>query len=170
MNLAGWADSPVILVADIDRGGVFASIVGTLELLEAHEVARVKGFIINKFRGDLALLQPGLDWLEERTGIPVLGVLPYIQDMRIEAEDSVVLDELQNQRLEQRDLDIVVIRYPRISNFTDVDARAWNRTLSFASSNRRMNLECRTSLFCLAPRIRSVTLNSSRIEGWPMRF
>ncbi|WP_164817385.1 cobyric acid synthase [Paenibacillus lautus] len=125
MNLAGWADSPVILVADIDRGGVFASIVGTLELLEPHEAARVKGFIINKFRGDLALLQPGLDWLEERTGIPVLGVLPYIQDMRIEAEDSVVLDELQYQRQEQRDLDIVVIRYPRISNFTDVDALRW---------------------------------------------
>ncbi|MEC0255169.1 cobyric acid synthase [Paenibacillus lautus] len=125
MNLAGWADSPVILVADIDRGGVFASIVGTLELLEPHEAARVKGFIINKFRGDLALLQPGLDWLEERTGIPVLGVLPYIQDMRIEAEDSVVLDELQSQRQEQRDLDIVVIRYPRISNFTDVDALRW---------------------------------------------
>lgn len=72
MNLAGWADSQVILVSDIDRGGVFASIVGTLELLEPHEVARVRGFIINKFRGDLALLKPGLDWLEERTGIPVL--------------------------------------------------------------------------------------------------
>lgn len=125
MNLAGWADSPVILVSDIDRGGVFASIVGTLELLEPHEVARVRGFIINKFRGDLALLKPGLDWLEERTGIPVLGVLPYIQDMRIEAEDSVVLDELQYQRQEKRDLDIVVIRYPRISNFTDFDALRW---------------------------------------------
>lgn len=127
MNLAGWADSPVILVADIDRGGVFASIVGTLELLEPHEAARVRGFIINKFRGDLALLKPGLDWLEERTGIPVLGVLPYIQDMRIEAEDSVVLDELQYQRQEKRDLDIVVIRYPRISNFTDFDALRWEQ-------------------------------------------
>ncbi|GAB6929793.1 cobyric acid synthase [Paenibacillus sp. JCM 10914] len=122
MNLAGWADSPVILVADIDRGGVFAAIVGTLELLEPHEAARIKGFIINKFRGDVALLQPGLDWLEERTGIPVLGVLPYIQDIRIEAEDSVVLDELHYRRQEQRELDIAIIRYPRISNFTDFDA------------------------------------------------
>lgn len=125
MNLAGWADSPVILIADIDRGGVFASIVGTLELLEPHEVARVKGFIINKFRGDLELLKPGLHWLEERTGIPVLGVLPYIQDMRIEAEDSVVLDELQYRRQEKRELDIAVIRYPQISNFTDFDALRW---------------------------------------------
>ncbi|KOP63998.1 cobalamin biosynthesis protein CobQ [Bacillus sp. FJAT-18019] len=125
MNLAGWADSPVILVADIDRGGVFASIVGTLELLEPHETARIKGFIINKFRGDLALLKPGLDWLEERTGIPVLGVLPYIQDIRIEAEDSVVLDELQYRKQEARELDIAVVRYPRISNFTDMDALRW---------------------------------------------
>ncbi|MCM3783558.1 cobyric acid synthase [Neobacillus mesonae] len=125
MNLAGWADSPVILISDIDRGGVFASIVGTLELLEPHEVKRIKGFIINKFRGDLALLKPGLDWLEARTGIPVLGVLPYIQDLRIEAEDSVVLDELQNKRRPERELDIVVIRYPRISNFTDFDPLRW---------------------------------------------
>lgn len=125
MNLAGWADSPVVLIADIDRGGVFASLVGTLELLEPHEVNRIKGFIINKFRGDVELLKPGLDWLEERTGIPVLGVLPYIQDMRIEAEDSVVLDELQYRNQQERELDIVVIRYPRISNFTDFDALRW---------------------------------------------
>lgn len=125
MNLAGWADAPVILIADIDRGGVFASLVGTLELLEPHEVKRIKGFIINKFRGDVELLKPGLDWLEERTGIPVLGVLPYIQDMRIEAEDSVVLDELQYRRQAEREIDIVVIRYPRISNFTDFDALSW---------------------------------------------
>lgn len=122
MNLAGWADAPVILISDIDRGGVFASIVGTLELLEPHEKARVKGFIINKFRGDLSLLQPGLDWLEERTGIPVLGVLPYIRDIQIEAEDSVVLDSLRHGKKEQTELDIAVIRYPRISNFTDFDA------------------------------------------------
>lgn len=122
MNLAGWADAPVILISDIDRGGVFASIVGTLELLEPHEAARVKGFIINKFRGDLSLLQPGLDWLEERTGIPVLGVLPYIRDIQIEAEDSVVLDSLRHGKREKSELDIAVIRYPRISNFTDFDA------------------------------------------------
>lgn len=125
MNLAGWADAPVLLISDIDRGGVFASLVGTLELLEPHERARVKGFIINKFRGDLALLQPGLDWLTERTGIPVLGVLPYIPELRIEAEDSVVLDELQFRRQKEKELDIVVIRYPRISNFTDFDALGW---------------------------------------------
>jgi adenosylcobyric acid synthase len=122
MNLAGWADAPVILISDIDRGGVFASIVGTLELLESHEKARVKGFIINKFRGDLSLLQPGLDWLEERTGIPVLGVLPYIRDIQIEAEDSVVLDSLRHGKKEKTELDVAVIRYPRISNFTDFDA------------------------------------------------
>ncbi|MFB5266933.1 cobyric acid synthase [Paenibacillus enshidis] len=124
MNLAGWADAPVLLVADIDRGGVFASLVGTIELLEPHEVKRIKGFIINKFRGDLSLLQPGLDWLEERTGIPVLGVLPYVPDIKIEAEDSVVLDKLPKSRAQGKELDIAVIRYPRISNFTDVDALA----------------------------------------------
>ncbi|QSF46056.1 cobyric acid synthase [Paenibacillus tianjinensis] len=123
MNLAGWADAPVLLVADIDRGGVFAFLVGTLELLEPHERARVKGFIINKFRGDLSLLQPGLDWLEERTGIPVLGVLPFLPQLRIEAEDSVVLEGTSG-RLQPgsiKELDIAVIRYPRISNFTDFD-------------------------------------------------
>lgn len=125
MNLAGWADAPVLLVADIDRGGVFASIVGTLELLEPHERARVKGFVINKFRGDVSLLQPGLDWLEERTGIPVVGVLPYIPNMDIEQEDSVVLDSYTAKALgntQDYALDIAVIRYPRLSNFTDIDA------------------------------------------------
>lgn len=126
MNLAGWADAPVLLVADIDRGGVFAFLVGTLELLEPHERARVKGFIINKFRGDLSLLQPGLDWLAQRTGIPVLGVLPFLPRLRIEAEDSVVLEGASGRlRAEQgKELDIAVIRYPRISNFTDFDPLA----------------------------------------------
>lgn len=125
MNMAAWADAPVILVADIDRGGVFAFIVGTLELLEPEERDRVKGFIINKFRGDLALLQPGLDWLEKRTGKPVLGVLPYIHNLNMEAEDSVVLDQMQKGQVpKDADLDIAVIRYPRISNFTDLDPLA----------------------------------------------
>ncbi|MNO14407.1 Cobyric acid synthase [compost metagenome] len=123
MNLAGWADAPVLLVADIDRGGVFAFLVGTLELLEPHERARVKGFIINKFRGDRSLLQPGLDWLEQRTGIPVLGVLPFLPRLRIEAEDSVVLEGTSGRLRAElgKELDIAVIRYPRISNFTDFD-------------------------------------------------
>ncbi|MGZ9583549.1 cobyric acid synthase [Paenibacillus marinisediminis] len=125
MNMAAWAEAPVILVADIDRGGVFASIVGTLELLEPDERDRVKGFIINKFRGDVALLQPGLDWLEERTGKPVLGVLPYVRNLNIEAEDSVVLEQMNkhisNSESDSYELDIAVIRYPRISNFTDMD-------------------------------------------------
>lgn len=93
MRLAGWADAPVILVADIDRGGVFASVVGTLEILEPHERDRVKGVIINKFRGDVTLLQPGLEWLEARTGKPVLGVVPYLPNLALEDEDSASLDK-----------------------------------------------------------------------------
>lgn len=124
MNLAGWADAPVILAADIDRGGVFAFLVGTLELLEPEERARVKGFVINKFRGDLSLLQPGLEWLERKTGIPVLGVLPFLPDLEIEAEDSVALDSYRSLPDSGRELDIAVIRYPRVSNFTDFDILA----------------------------------------------
>ncbi|GGH13500.1 cobyric acid synthase [Paenibacillus segetis] len=140
MNLAGWADAPVILVADIDRGGVFAFLVGTLELLEPEEKARVKGFIINKFRGDLSLLQPGLDWLEQKTGIPVLGVLPYIPDLEIEAEDSVILDSQHLKVQAERELEIVVIRYPRISNFTDFDCLAVEGDVSLRYVDRASDL------------------------------
>ncbi len=93
MRMAAWADAPVILVADIDRGGVFASIVGTLELLEPEERDRICGFIINKFRGDVSLLQAGLDWLEDRTGKPVLGVLPFMPGLELEDEDSLSLSK-----------------------------------------------------------------------------
>ncbi|MBI2286263.1 MAG: cobyric acid synthase [Nitrosomonadales bacterium] len=89
MGFAEAVDCPVILIADIDRGGVFAHLVGTLALLSASEQARVAGFVINRFRGDLALLQPGLDWLEQHTGKPVLGVLPYLHGLHLEAEDAV---------------------------------------------------------------------------------
>lgn len=120
MKVAELAEAPVILVADIDRGGVFAQIVGTLELLDPVERARIKGFIINKFRGDLSLLEPGLRWLEERTGIAVLGVVPYLKDLGIEEEDSVVLSESYPVS-GQTEIDLAVIQFPRISNFTDFD-------------------------------------------------
>ncbi|MEW6623430.1 MAG: cobyric acid synthase [Bacillota bacterium] len=119
MKTAELADAPVLLVADIDRGGVFASLIGTLELLEPHERARVKGFIINKFRGDLDLLKPGLVFLEERTGIPVLGVIPYIHDHGIDEEDSVCLSEKRGNGALNMPVQIAVIQLPRISNFTD---------------------------------------------------
>ena len=89
MGFAEAVDCPVILVADIDRGGVFAHLVGTLELLSPTEQARVKGFVINRFRGDIGLLQSGLDWLEARTGRPVLGVLPYLHGLFLDAEDAL---------------------------------------------------------------------------------
>ncbi|SEB62344.1 adenosylcobyric acid synthase (glutamine-hydrolysing) [Pseudomonas saponiphila] len=118
MGFAEAVDCPVLLIADINRGGVFAHLVGTLELLSPSEQARVKGFIINRFRGDLALLQPGLDWLEARTGKPVLGVLPYVMDLHLEAEDGI--DRRQAGKVEHV-LKVVVPVLPRISNHTDFD-------------------------------------------------
>ncbi|MGJ3441823.1 cobyric acid synthase [Pseudomonas sp. Je.1.5.c] len=118
MGFAEAVDCPVILVADINRGGVFAHLVGTLELLSASEQARVKGFVINRFRGDIALLQPGLDWLEQRTGKPGLGVLPYVTDLHLEAEDAI--DVRQPSKAAQV-LKVIVPVLPRISNHTDFD-------------------------------------------------
>jgi len=118
MGFAEAVDCPVLLIADINRGGVFAHLLGTLELLSPTEQARVKGFIINRFRGDIALLQPGLDWLEARTGKPVVGVLPYVMDLHLEAEDGI--DARQIDKAAQV-LNVVVPVLPRISNHTDFD-------------------------------------------------
>lgn len=118
MGFAEAVDCPVIIIADIDKGGVFAHLVGTLELLSDSEQARVQGFVINRFRGDIALLEPGLRWLEARTGKPVLGVLPYLHDLHLEAEDAV--DTRQVAKREER-IKVVVPVLPRISNHTDFD-------------------------------------------------
>lgn len=116
MGLAELVDAPVLLVGDIDRGGVFAQLYGTVELLTAPERKRVRGLVINKFRGDLALLRPGLEQLRTLTGIPVLGVIPYLE-VDIDDEDS--LSPRLSQTTPHKLLDIAVIRFPRISNFTD---------------------------------------------------
>jgi adenosylcobyric acid synthase len=119
MGYAEAVDCPVILIADIDRGGVFAHLVGTLALLSPSERARVAGFVINRFRGDLALLQPGLEWLERETGKPVLGVLPYLHGLYLEAEDAL---PRERDRKPDASLRVVVPALPRISNHTDFDA------------------------------------------------
>ncbi|MDO8785782.1 MAG: cobyric acid synthase [Syntrophales bacterium] len=120
MGMAEIADCPVVLVGDIDRGGVFASLVGTMELLEEKERRRVKGFIINKFRGDVSLLLPGIDFLEKKTGVPVLGVVPYFRDIYLQEEDGVAIDRLIS-RQQTGKIEIAVIYLPHISNFTDFD-------------------------------------------------
>ncbi|WP_309044012.1 cobyric acid synthase [Marinobacter sediminicola] len=117
MGFAEAADCPVLLVGDIDRGGVFAQLVGTLELISASEQQRIKGFIINRFRGDIALLEPGLDWLETRTSKPVFGVLPYLHGLVVDSEDSVSTEGSS----EAGALNVVVPVVPRISNHNDFD-------------------------------------------------
>lgn len=137
MGMAAIADAPVLLVGDIDRGGVFAQLLGTIELLEPEERARIRGLIINKFRGDKTILDPGLDILEARTGKAVLGVVPYL-DVALEDEDS--LSTALEQRQAEGGIDIAVIRLPRISNFTDFTALATEPGVSvrYVSSAREL--------------------------------
>lgn len=119
MGFAEAVDCPVIIVADIDKGGVFAHLVGTLALLSESEQRRVKGFVINRFRGDIALLQSGLDWLEERTGKPVLAVVPYLHGFHLEAEDALTGNMAAES---EQSIKVIVPAVPRISNHTDFDA------------------------------------------------
>ncbi|MBU1465914.1 MAG: cobyric acid synthase [Gammaproteobacteria bacterium] len=120
MGFAESIDCPVIIIADIDKGGVFAHLVGTLDLLSPSEQDRVIGFVINRFRGDISLLQSGLDWLEERTGKPVLGVLPFLKGFHLESEDAVAKSPIKTDT--NAKLNIVIPIMPRTSNHTDWDA------------------------------------------------
>ena len=119
MGFAEAVDCPVIIVADIDRGGVFAHLVGTLELLSASEQARVVGFVFNRFRGDIALLESGLTWLEQRTGKPVLGVLPYLHGLMLDAEDAIATSTVDGKKTAR--IRVVAPAYPRTSNHNDLD-------------------------------------------------
>jgi adenosylcobyric acid synthase len=118
MGFAEAVDCPVVLVADIDRGGVFAHLTGTLACLSESEQARTRGFIINRFRGDKSLLAPGLDWLTARTGKPVFGVLPYLHGLHLDAEDAIQTQQPQGAG----QFRVIVPALPRISNHTDFDA------------------------------------------------
>ncbi|MFH1904210.1 MAG: cobyric acid synthase [bacterium] len=123
MSIAEKIDAPVIIVGDINLGGVFAWLVGTIELLSNKEKKRVKGFLINKFRGDRSLLEPAITFLEKRTQKPVLGVIPYFTDIKIQEEDSVCIDPYKSSSpvRDKDDIRIRVIYLPHISNFTDFD-------------------------------------------------
>ncbi len=121
MKAAEMANAPVLLVADIERGGVFASIIGTLNLLEPHERKRVCGIVINKFRGDPTLFDDGIRFLEENTGIPVLGVLPYLPDLGIDEEDSLGLTSPRYNSTAKAGARVAIIPLPHLANFSDVD-------------------------------------------------
>ena len=121
MRIARLAEAPVLLVGDIDKGGVFASLVGTLALLDEAERDSIRGFIINKFRGDISLLKPGLDYLESYTSKPVIGVIPYYHDILIPEEDSIVIGGEARADSAAEVINIAVIRLPHLSNSTDFE-------------------------------------------------
>lgn len=139
MKIAQMAKSPVILVSDIDRGGVFASVVGTLKLLSPKEQKMVAGIIINKFRGDLEILKPGLDFLEKQTKKPILGVVPYFKNIYISDEDSVSIEE-EKIYSKNAEIQIKIIKLPRISNFTDFEylEREEGITLQYVNESREI--------------------------------
>lgn len=163
MGFAEAVDCPVILVADIDRGGVFAHLIGTLALLSESEQQRVLGFVINRFRGDIDILQPGIDWLESRTGKPVFGVLPYLHDLYLESEDSVAVEQ---GKLEGELFNIVVPCLPRMSNHTDFDALRLNASVNIQFC-QRAELDIKADLIIL-PGSKSVRddLAWLRKQGW----
>jgi adenosylcobyric acid synthase len=140
MRMAHAADAACVLVGDIDRGGVFASLLGTLELLEPEDRARIRGFIVNKFRGDVSLLAPGIAMIEDRIGIPCAGVVPHLHDLGLEEEDSVALEDRRTAVRAWRDfstsneraLRIGVVALPYMANFTDFDALAMEPSVALA--------------------------------------
>lgn len=163
MGFAEEADVPVIIVADIDRGGVFAHLYGTLALLSESEQQRVKGFVINRFRGDIALLEPGLEWLENKTGKPVIGVLPYLHGLNIEAEDAI---DASHDTKSNTKLSVVVPVFTRISNHTDFDALRLHPDIDFRYAGKGERLD-KADLIIL-PGTKSVRddLAYLRAQGW----
>ncbi|MFH0259434.1 cobyric acid synthase [Vibrio barjaei] len=163
MGFAEEADVPVIIVADIDRGGVFAHLYGTLALLSESEQNRVVGFVINRFRGDISLLEPGLEWLEQKTGKPVIGVIPFIHGLNIEAEDAISADHVT---AETTKLSVVVPVLTRISNHTDFDALRLHPDIDFRYVGKGERID--NADLIILPGTKSVRddLSYLREQGW----
>ncbi|MEI2564511.1 cobyric acid synthase [Vibrio metoecus] len=163
MGFAEKADVPVIIVADIDRGGVFAHLYGTLALLSESEQARVKGFVINRFRGDIALLQSGLDWLEQKTGKPVIGVLPYLHGFDLEAEDAISAHQTLSA---DRQLCVAVPVFTRISNHTDFDPLRLNPNIDFRYVGQGESLSGADLIILPGTKSTRADLAYLRSQGW----
>jgi len=137
MRMAHAADASCLLVGDIDRGGVFAALLGTMELLDPEDRARIRGFVINKFRGDAGLLRPGVEMIEERLGIPCVGVVPFMRNLGLEEEDSVAMEDRRTVKrvwphADEGSLRVGVIAVPHMANFTDFDALAMEPSVALA--------------------------------------
>lgn len=166
MGFAEAVDCPVILIADIDRGGVFAHLVGTLELLSESEQKRVIGFVINRFRGDIGLLQSGLDWLEQKTGKPVLGVIPYLQGLYLDAEDALTQDA-QKQDAKCR---VAVLALPRISNHTDFDSLRLHPQIHFQWVGPNQTIPACDLLIIPGSKNTRADLQFLREQGWDVQI
>ncbi|CCN71384.1 cobyric acid synthase [Vibrio nigripulchritudo] len=164
MGFAEKANVPVIIVADIDRGGVFAHLYGTLALLSQSEQDRVAGFVINRFRGDIKLLESGLDWLEEKTGKPVLGVLPYLHGLNLEAEDAITAEQVKGS--DQQLFKVKVPVLTRISNHTDFDPLRLNPDIDFEYVGKGESLQGADLI--ILPGTKSVRQDLAylRSQGW----
>ena len=166
-RMAAYADAPVLLVADIDRGGVFAQIIGTLECLEQNQRAQIRGCIINRFRGDIHLFKEGVHWIEEKTEKPVFGVLPWYNHIQIEPEDSVVIENPKKVAVKESQNPVVaVIRLPHISNFTDFDPLLAINNLDMYFLEKAQSLAAFRAVILPGSKNTRFDLNWIQTSGW----
>ncbi len=166
MGFAEEVDCPVILIADIDKGGVFAHIVGTLACLSESERDRIKGFVINRFRGDIKLLEDGLIWLEKQTNKPVLGVLPYLHDLALDAEDAIQKIS-QSQKADSSALKVIVPLLPHISNHTDLDPLIQHPQVDFQWVKHNQAIPPADLVILPGSKNIAFDLDWLKTQGWP---
>jgi adenosylcobyric acid synthase len=168
MGFAEEVDCPVILIADIDKGGVFAHIIGTLECLSESERNRIKGFVINRFRGDIALLQDGLDWLEEKTNKPVLGILPYLHGLHLDAEDAIPNSETHKDKTAHNNkIKIIVPLLPHISNHTDFEPLRLHPEVNFQYIKHNQTIPAADLIILPGSKNVLFDLQWLNQQGWP---